>query len=221
MPGPAQVLAGGAGGKAKISPSKPALVPSKIRAVALTPDSLYEWVLAVAGGATLLVIAVALQNFFTGPASLTRQQRLFQHFSVVLGLLHGVALLVLPTASPMWAGIGIGMYGATLALFLSAIEAARRVPMTRAFVYEPRCDRILKTGPYRLIRHPVYVASSVAWLAAPVATHNLVLLATAIFMIGCYRASAAQEERLLLSGPLADEFRKHLSSTRRFIPFIY
>ena len=115
----------------------------------------------------------------------------------MLGLLHGVALLFLNTASPMWAGIGIAMYGVASALFLSAIEAARRVPMTRAFVYEPRCNRILKTGPYRLIRHPIYVSSSVAWLAAPVATHNLVLLATAIFMIGCYRASAAEEERLL------------------------
>ena len=58
--------------------------------------------------------------------------------------------------------------------------------MTRALIYEPRCNRILKTGPYRWIRHPIDASYSVAWLAAPVATHNLVLLATAIFMIGCY-----------------------------------
>ncbi len=89
--------------------------------MALTPNSLYEWVLAVAGGATLLVIAVALQNFFIGPTTLTRLQRLFQNFSIVLGLLHGVALLTLTTAGPMWAGIGIAMYGAALALFLNAI----------------------------------------------------------------------------------------------------
>ena len=186
----------------------------------LVPNSLFEWVLAVAGGSTLLVFAVA-QNFFIQPPTLTRQQRLFQDFSVALGLVHGLALLIVNTASPRWAGIGIGMYAAALALFLSALEAARRVPMTRAFVYEPRCNRILKTGPYRLIRHPIYVSYSVAWLAAPVATHNVVLLATAMFMIGCYRASAAEEERRLSSGPLAGEYRKHLESTRRFVPFIY
>lgn len=189
--------------------------------MALTPDTVLEWVLAVAGGSTLIVFAVALQNFFIQPATLTKPQRLFQDFSVVLGLVHGLALLIVNTAGTLWAGIGIGMYAVSLALFLSAIEAARRAPMTRTFVYEPRCDRILNTGPYRVIRHPIYVSYSVAWLAAPVATLNLVLLATALFMIGCYFVSAAEEERRLATGPLASEYRKRLESTRRFLPFIY
>ena len=189
--------------------------------MAVTPDTLFEWVLAVSGGATLIVFAVALQNFFIQPATLTRPQRLFQDFSVVLGLVHGLALLILNTAGTLWVGLGIGLYAVALALFLSAIEAARRAPMTRTFVYEPRCDRILKTGPYRVIRHPIYLSYSLAWLAAPVATHSLVLLATAIFMIGCYLRSAAEEERRLSAGRLAGEYRNHLESTRRFVPFIY
>ena len=187
----------------------------------LIPDTLLEWVLAVAGGSTLIVFAVALQNFFIQPATLTRPQRLFQDFSVVLGLVHGFALLIVNTAGTRWAGLGIAMYGMALTLFLSAIEAARRAPMTRTFVYEPRCDRILTTGPYRVIRHPIYVSYSLAWLAAPAATHNLVLLATAVFMVGCYLLSAAEEERRLATGPLADEYRNHLASTRRFVPFLY
>lgn len=189
--------------------------------MALTPDTLYEWALALAGGSTLIVFAVAVQNFFIQPATLTRPQRLFQNFSIVLGLVHVLALVILNTAGTLWAGIGIGLYAVALALFLSAIEAARRAKMTCAFVYEPRCDCILKTGPYRVIRHPIYLSYSMAWLAAPVATHSLVLLATAIFMIGCYLTSAAEEERRMAAGPLAGEFRKHLESTRRFVPFIY
>lgn len=187
----------------------------------MTPDTLLEWVLAVAGGSTLIVFAVALQNFFIQPATLTRPQRLFQDFSVVLGIVHGLALLLVNTAGTVWAGIGIGMYAVAMALFLSAIEAARLAPMTRTFVYEPRCDRILNTGPYRVIRHPIYVSYAIAWLAAPVATHSLVLFATAILMIVCYFASAAEEERRLATGPLAGEYRKHLESTRRFVPFLY
>lgn len=189
--------------------------------MASTPHTLLEWVLAVSGGATLIVFSVGLQNFFVQPPTLTRPQRLFQDFTIVLGLVHGFALLIVNTAGAMWAGIGIGIYGAALALFLSAIEAARRAPMTRTFVYEPRCTLILKTGPYRVIRHPIYLSYSIAWLAAPVATHSLVLLATAIVMIGCYCRSAAEEERRMASGPLAGEFRKHLEATRRFVPFIY
>ena len=107
--------------------------------------------------------------------SLTRGQRFFQDLSVVVGVTHALALLVLNSASDVWAGIGIAMYAVSLALFLAAIEASRRVPMTRAFVYEPKCSTILTQGPYRFIRHPIYLWYSLAWCAAPVATHSVFL----------------------------------------------
>ena len=189
--------------------------------VAQAPDTLLEWILAGAGGATLIVFAVALQNFFVQPPTLTRGQRLFQDLSVLLGITHGLALLVLDTAGDLWAVIGIGMYAAALALFLSALEAARRVPMTRTFVYSPKCDTILNKGPYKIIRHPIYLSYSLAWLAAPVAMHNIFLGLTAIFMAGCYVMSAREEERLLASGPRATEYAQCCSRTWRMIPFLY
>lgn len=185
------------------------------------PDTLFEWALVVVGGSTLIVFVVALQNFFVQPPTLTRPQRLFQDLSVLVGLTHGFGLLVLNTATDLWAGIGIGMYSVSLALFLSAIEAARRTPMTRTFVYEPKCDTILQTGPYRVIRHPIYLSYSLAWLAAPVATHSVFLGVTAVVMIGCYVASAQEEERLLATGKRAAEYEKYRARTWRMIPFVY
>lgn len=185
------------------------------------PDTLLEWILAGAGGATFIVFAVALQNFFVQPPTLTRPQRLFQDVSVLVGVLHGLALLVLDTAGNLWTAIGIAMYTVALALFLSAIEAARRVPMTRTFVYSPRCDTILTQGPYRYIRHPIYLSYSLAWLAAPIAMHSLVLAATAVMMIACYVISARAEERLLASGARAEEYAVLKARTWRLIPFIY
>ena len=185
------------------------------------PDTLLEWVLTVAGGSTLIIFAVALQHFFVQPATLTRPQRLFQDVSVLMGLTHGFALLVLNSATDLWAGIGTGMYVVAMSLFLSAIEAARRTPLTRTFVYEPRCDTILSTGPYRIIRHPIYLAYSLAWLAAPVATHNLLLGLTAVFMITCYVISAREEEQRLATGPHAAQYKKYLAGTWRMIPFVY
>ena len=114
---------------------------------AQTPDTVLEWALAGAGGVTLIVFAVALQNFFVQPPVLTRGQRFFQDFSFVVGVTHGLALLVLDSASDVWAGIGIAMYAVSLALFLAAIEAARRVPMTRTFVYEPEVQHHPDRGP--------------------------------------------------------------------------
>jgi protein-S-isoprenylcysteine O-methyltransferase Ste14 len=185
------------------------------------PNTLFEWALTVIGGSTLIVFAVALQNFFVQPPTLTRAQRLFQDFSVLVGITHGFGLLVLNSATNLQAGIGIAMYSAALALFLSAIEAARRTPITRTFVYEPRCDTILQGGPYRIIRHPIYVSYSLAWLAAPVAMQSIVLGLTAVFMIGCYVTSAREEERRLAAGPRAAEYAQYRARTWRMVPFLY
>lgn len=185
------------------------------------PNTLIEWALVVMGGSTLIVFAVALQNFFVQPATLTRPQRLFQDLSVLVGLTHGMGLLVLRASSDAWAGIGIGMYAVSLALFLSAIEAARRTPMTRTFVHDPACDTILQTGPYRLIRHPIYLSYSLAWFAAPVALHSLVLGVTAVVMTTCYVLSAREEERLLAKSRRGPEYEKYRAGTWRLIPFIY
>ena len=185
------------------------------------PDTVLEWALAGAGGVTLIVFAVALQSFFVQPPVLTRGQRFFQDFSFVIGVTHGLALLVLDSVSDFWAGLGIAMYVVALALFLAAIEAARRVPMTRTFVYDPKCSTILTAGPYRLVRHPIYLSYSLAWIAAPVATHNVLLALTAAGMIGCYLTSARVEEQILLSGPRGVEYAQWRRRTWRVIPFIY
>jgi len=185
------------------------------------PDTLLEWLLVGTGGTTFIVFAVALQNFFVQPPTLTRQQRLFQDVSVLLGVTHVLALLVLNTAGDAWTIAAITMYAASLTLFLAALEAARRVPMTRAFVYAPKCDTVLRTGPYRVIRHPIYLSYSLCWLAAPVAVHSLVLGSTAVFMIACYLISAREEERLLATGARAAEYATVLKRTWRMIPFVY
>jgi protein-S-isoprenylcysteine O-methyltransferase Ste14 len=188
---------------------------------AQSPDTVLEWALAGAGGITLIVFAVALQNFFVQPATLTRGQRFFQDLSIVMGVTHGLALLVLDSVSDVRAAIGIAMYTIALALFLSAIEAARRVPMTRTFVYEPKCNNIIRQGPYRIIRHPVYLSYSLAWSAAPMATHNLVLAITAVTMITCYVLSAREEERRMMLGTMRDEYTAWQRRTWRLIPFVY
>jgi protein-S-isoprenylcysteine O-methyltransferase Ste14 len=169
----------------------------------------------------LIVFAVALQNFFVQPAVLTRLQRLFQDVSVLLGITHGLALLVLDSAGDAWTIAGIAMYSMSLALFLGSLEAARRVPLTRTFVYTPKCDTILTKGPYRVVRHPIYLSYALCWLAAPVATHNVVLGLTAAGMITCYVLSALEEERLLATGARAAEFEAMRKKTWRMIPFIY
>jgi protein-S-isoprenylcysteine O-methyltransferase Ste14 len=188
---------------------------------AQAPNTLLEWILAGSGGATLIVFAVALQNFFVQPPTVTRMQRLFHDFSVLLGVTHGLALIALDTAGELWAVAGIALYSGALSLFLAALEAARRVPLTRTFVYAPACGTILTKGPYEIIRHPIYLSYSLAWFAAPIAMHSILLGSTAVFMTACYVLSARAEERLLASGPRGAEYEEFRKRTWRMIPFIY
>lgn len=169
----------------------------------------------------MIVFAVALQNFFVQPPVLTRMQRLFQDLSVLIGVMHGLALIVFNTAGEAWAATGIALYAVSLALFLAALEAARRVPLTRTFVYTPKCSTILTKGPYRVIRHPIYLSYSLAWFAAPIATHSIILAATAIFMTSCYVISLREEERVLAGGARGAEYAEFRKRTWRLIPFVY
>jgi protein-S-isoprenylcysteine O-methyltransferase Ste14 len=182
-------------------------------------DTFLEIALAVAGGSTLIVFAVALQNFFVQPPVLSRPQRFFQDLSVVIGVTHGISLLLLTPVGEIWIWVALVMYGSSLALFLSSIEAARRVPMTRTFVYEPRCAGFINSGPYKVIRHPIYLSYALAWSAAPVAMHSWVLGLTAIGMATCYVVSALEEERRMLSN-LGADYLAYRSKTWRFIPFL-
>ena len=185
------------------------------------PDTLLEWALTGAGATTFIVFAVALQNFFVQPPVLTRRQRLFQDISLLFAVAHGFALLGLNTAGDIWVASGIALYAVSLALFLSALEAVRGVPLTRAFIYEPKCVSFPTEGPYRVIRHPIYLSYSLAWCAVPIATHNLYLGLIAIGMIACYVTSARTEERLIAESKRGADYVQWQRKTWRMIPYVY
>jgi protein-S-isoprenylcysteine O-methyltransferase Ste14 len=183
------------------------------------PDSIPEWALIVAGGSTLIVFATSLENFFTPATRLSVPQRLFHSASNVVGALHALGFVVLRPASDRWAAVGITLYVVALLVFLGAIEAAQRVKLTRTFVLEPRPDVVLQGGPYALVRHPIYLSYSLAWLAAPIAIHSAILGGSAVLMIAGYITSAAREEADLLNSPLADQYRRYRERTAAVIPF--
>ena len=184
-----------------------------------SPNTIPEWALIIAGGSTLIVFATSLENFFTPATRFSVKQRLFHAASNIVGTLHALGLLLLPPASDRWAAAGITLYAVSLLTFLGAIEAARRVRLTRTFVLEPRADAVLQDGPYAFVRHPIYLSYSLAWLAAPVATHSAFLALTAVPLIAGYITSAAREEAYLLNSPLGKQYRHYRERTAAVIPF--
>src|SRR6185503_17382657 len=98
--------------------------------------------------------------------------RAFKDISMGFGVTHFGVLLLRGSAGPNWAIAGSALYVSATLLFLSSLEAARRVPLPRTFVDDPLPRALITTGPFAVVRHPFYVAYSLAWLAAPIATHG-------------------------------------------------
>lgn len=119
--------------------------------------------------------------------------------------------------SPSWAlAAGAVLHTASLILFARAFWfASERLPI--AFSNgEPA--QLLKTGPYRLVRHPLYTSYSMFWIGCAVAGLSLLLAALAACLISVYYYLARSEERMLLAGPLSNQYRDYVRQVGFLIP---
>jgi protein-S-isoprenylcysteine O-methyltransferase Ste14 len=183
------------------------------------PQTPLDWVLIAVALATAIIIAVAMQDFFVDSRVNNPKVRALQDLGVGLAVMHFGALLLRGSAGPNWAIAGIGLYVAATLLFLSALEAARRVPLARALVDDPLPKALITTGPFAVIRHPFYAAYSLAWLAAPVATHGPLIAVLSVLAIGLYVIAARREERLL-ENRFGEAYRTYKLGTGMLLPSV-
>ncbi|MHB1432769.1 MAG: methyltransferase family protein [Streptosporangiaceae bacterium] len=112
----------------------------------------------------------------------------------------GLALLALGLGFAVWARLHIGRNWGT--------------PMTRKD--EPE---LVTSGPYRLVRHPIYSGILVAGLGTAVALSWLWLIAVALAAV-YFGYSAIIEERYLAER-FPDSYPEYQRSTKRLVPFVF
>jgi protein-S-isoprenylcysteine O-methyltransferase len=81
--------------------------------------------------------------------------------------------------------------------------------------------RLVREGPYRVLRHPGYLGSVLMWTGAGLATSNwlaLVLIVSVMLAAYCFRIGA--EERMLL-GMFGEEYQEYRRKTWKLIPFLF
>lgn len=186
----------------------------------MLPQTPLDWVLLAVGTATAIIIAVAMQDFFLDSRVNNPKIRALQDVGVGIAVTHFGVLLVRGSVGPGWAIAGIVMYVAATMLFLSSIESARRVPLARTLVDDQLPRALIKTGPFAVIRHPFYVAYSLAWLAAPVATHGPVITALSLGAIAIYVVAARREERQL-EDRFGEAYRNYKLGTGYVMPPLF
>lgn len=82
-------------------------------------------------------------------------------------------------------------------------------------------QRVVREGPYRLVRHPGYCGSLLVWTGYSLGLGSWIALpVTAVLLAVAYTWRINAEERLLLGafGEAYAEYRRH---TKRLVPFVY
>ena len=177
--------------------------------VSYGPHNALHWILIATASGVFILFGLALQHFFVQAREPSRTLRFAQDASVLVAMLQVLGVVALHPPTGAHAGAGIAIYSAALSIFLSSIEACRRLPLPRAFVIDPRPSGLVTTGPFGWVRHPFYVAYWLAFLAAPVATASAVLAAPALVYGFVFTVAARREETRLLAGEMGAQYREY------------
>ena len=126
-------------------------------------------------------------------------------FYVQIHLANGIAAAVLLTAS--------------LALY----EWARHTIRGRRFgvaLGDHVPEEVCESGPYRLIRHPIYLAYQVAYLAAFVAMPHWITLGTLAASVALFTFAARSDEATIGNSALAANYTEYRQRAGMFWPKI-
>jgi protein-S-isoprenylcysteine O-methyltransferase Ste14 len=153
------------------------------------------------------LFGIGLRVVFARGGRLAAATRVVVVLGSVFGCLH-VYLLATGPLEPHHMAAGAGLYTVACALFTWASHSVRGRNFRLA--YAPGTpSRVFSGGPYRWVRHPFYLSYSLAWCAGVVALWDWRMLGTVAIMLAFYVAAAWGEERQLLRGPAADEYRAY------------
>lgn len=119
-----------------------------------------------------------------------------------------VYLLGTAPLDPAGVTIAAGLYLLACGLFSWTAQSVRGRNFRLAYV-DGSPPAVFCGGPYRWVRHPFYLSYTLAWLAGVVALGDWRLLMTPAIMGAFYVAAAYREERQLLRGPAAEDYRAY------------
>jgi protein-S-isoprenylcysteine O-methyltransferase Ste14 len=77
---------------------------------------------------------------------------------------------------------------------------------------------VVSTGPYSLVRHPLYTFSLIGLAGLGAQTGSLVIAALSPLMVGWPLAAVARHEESLLAESFGDEYRHYAARTPMFLP---
>lgn len=165
-------------------------------------------------------IWAALFFFRTGNAGSLKGKRVVS----ALGLLAVVLCLWSIWQAP-WHGssaqlAACAMLAAASGLFWWSISTLRRRPLDFA-LSDQLPQQLVKSGPYRYWRHPLYVSYTLGWLAAAPASGQAWALAVPLIMGGVYAVAMTREEAQFAQSVFASDYAEYRQRAKLLIPGLW
>ena len=89
----------------------------------------------------------------------------------------------------------------------------------RSFSIIPQARKLVQTGPYRFVRHPVYLGELISILGVVLARPSTIAIAIYCLLIALLLYRALQEEKLLAG--IFPEYETYSLRRARFIPGVF
>ncbi|WP_245477782.1 methyltransferase family protein [Bradyrhizobium guangxiense] len=160
----------------------------------LPPDDLHGWLVVAARIANILFLGLVALTTITRLAPIMKSQGIETRVSALLGTFLSIVLAFLPKAElgPIWLALST-----TLILVGTSLSIVVLRWLGRSFSIQAEARRLVTKGPYRIVRHPLYLCEGIALvgMTLQVLSPLAVLVAIVIVMIQCRRM--INEERIL------------------------
>lgn len=114
-------------------------------------------------------------------------------------------------------GIGVEAFGVILgviAIYVAGIHNVNIAPLPK------EGGKLITTGPYRFIRHPMYLAQVVAFIPLVVTDYTPLRLAVIVALTIALLLKMPYEEKGLI-GQFGEDYKTYKAKTKKVIPFIY
>ena len=119
---------------------------------------------------------------------------------------------------PPWSlAISLVLFMAAVALLYWATNATRPLRLHVAFDAVPP-DNIMRSGPYRYVRHPFYTSYVLFWLACAMATLHVLSIGFLVVIAAINLAAARREEHAFAASPFAAEYEDYRRTAGMFWP---
>jgi protein-S-isoprenylcysteine O-methyltransferase Ste14 len=178
-----------------------------------------ELVFAVGWGAFWLYWLAAALSMKRGHVPWSRELRIRAVIAVIvivlirLGAFRGHGL----NTDPLRAGLGLVLFASGLAFAIWArIDIGRNWGTPMSQKDEPE---LVTSGPYHLVRHPIYSGILVAGLGTAVALSWWWL--SAVLLAGVYFVYSATVEERYLTKQFPDNYPAYKRATKMLLPFIF